>query len=161
MNTYTNTFIIFFTVGLILLIVGAILYAQLGAWYTDARALMQDAKQDSNIVLRNAGTAAMIVGGLMVLVLISVSVYVAFEIHRSPLLKDGLPKMIKYLMIVGCFFQLPAYIAFIWLHRRLKSMYFDLGDSRAPVNASQARILAAQSVVVPPQGATSPTGLIA
>lgn len=127
-NTNTNTYLIFFTCGVILLIVGALLVANLGVDYSSTP-LRKNARENSNVVLTHAGTAAFILGGMSVGFPIIITIYVALQLRRSPLLKENISPKIFVALVFGIFLQIPAFIGFIVLHKQIKRLYFKLSTT--------------------------------
>lgn len=126
-NTNIFYYLLFFTIGLILIIVAACIYGQ-GVNY--GYQLVKGAKvdlgvnhQDSTTVLNNASTSLFIVGGLFIGFPIFINIYAIQKINKVQILKNNVPKYIIMLLISGIILQITAFIGMILLYPKLKSIY--------------------------------------
>ena len=118
-NTNIFSYLFFFTAGLILVIVAAIMYGQ-GVNYPIKE---QSVYNDSTLVLYNASISLFIVGGLLIGFPIFIDIYVIYKIYKIEILKNNVPKYVLMMLIVGVVFQITTFIGMIFLYEKLKQIY--------------------------------------
>lgn len=126
-NTNIFYYLLFFTIGLVAIIVAACIYGQ-GVNYGT---LIQNGTTinlgwnhaDSNVVLGDASTSLFIVGGLFIGFPIFINIYAIQKIYKTPILKKNVPIYIIALLISGIILQITTFIGMILLYPKVKSLY--------------------------------------
>lgn len=122
-NTNIFYYLLFFTIGLIAIIVAACIYGQGIDYGTQGSANLGWIHADSNVVLGDASTSLFIVGGLFVGFPIFINIYAIQKIYKTPILKKNVPIYIIALLISGVILQITTFIGMILLYPIIKKLY--------------------------------------